>query len=66
MPMHRFDEWTQVAIFYQGVNTPTRMMLDASANVTLLDKTPEEAFETLDMTYNSDDQFPSTIHGMVR
>ncbi|KAL4383785.1 hypothetical protein GQ457_15G018430 [Hibiscus cannabinus] len=28
-PMHGLPEWTQVSIFYNSVNTPTRMMLDA-------------------------------------
>ncbi|KAL4278062.1 hypothetical protein GQ457_03G030530 [Hibiscus cannabinus] len=37
-PMHGFNEWTKVIMFYNGVNAPTRMMLDASANGTLLDK----------------------------
>ncbi|KAL4368750.1 hypothetical protein GQ457_05G020490 [Hibiscus cannabinus] len=41
-PMHGLPEWTQVSIFYNSVNTPTRMMLDASANGTLLDKPPQE------------------------
>ncbi|KAL4362910.1 hypothetical protein GQ457_04G015550 [Hibiscus cannabinus] len=30
-PMHGLPEWTQVSIFYNSVNTPMRMMLDASA-----------------------------------
>ncbi|KAK8572839.1 hypothetical protein V6N12_028879 [Hibiscus sabdariffa] len=40
--MHGLPEWTQVSIFYNSVNTPTRIMLDASANGTLLDKPPRE------------------------
>ncbi|KAL4280396.1 hypothetical protein GQ457_03G016270 [Hibiscus cannabinus] len=47
-PMHGFNDWMQVEIFYQGVNTPTRMMLDVVANGTILDKSAEEAFEILD------------------
>ncbi|KAK8557919.1 hypothetical protein V6N13_008745 [Hibiscus sabdariffa] len=39
-PMHGLPEWTQVSIFYNSVHTPTRMMLDDSANGTLLDKPP--------------------------
>ncbi|KAK9024967.1 hypothetical protein V6N11_064869 [Hibiscus sabdariffa] len=42
-PMHGLPEWTQVSIFYNSVNTPTRMMLDASANATLLDMPPRES-----------------------
>ncbi|KAL4310742.1 hypothetical protein GQ457_01G020170 [Hibiscus cannabinus] len=43
-PMHGLPEWTQVSIFYNSVNTPTRMMLDASANGTLLDKPPRKSW----------------------
>ncbi|KAK8506989.1 hypothetical protein V6N12_041666 [Hibiscus sabdariffa] len=38
---HGFEDWKQVVMFYNGVNAPTRMMLDASAYGTLLDKSPE-------------------------
>ncbi|KAK8619739.1 hypothetical protein V6N13_136019 [Hibiscus sabdariffa] len=31
---HGFQDWTQVVMFYNGLNAPTRMMLDASANGT--------------------------------
>ncbi|KAL4296775.1 hypothetical protein GQ457_12G012040 [Hibiscus cannabinus] len=65
-PMHGFNEWTKVIMFYNGVNAPTRMMLDASANGTLLDKSAEEAIEILDRLANNDYQFPSTRRGMVR
>ncbi|KAL4332766.1 hypothetical protein GQ457_07G014150 [Hibiscus cannabinus] len=65
-PMHGFNEWTKVIMFYNGVNAPTRMMLDASANGTLLDKSTEEAIEILDRLANNDYQFPSTRRGMAR
>ncbi|KAL4311762.1 hypothetical protein GQ457_01G020930 [Hibiscus cannabinus] len=65
-PMHGFNEWTKVIMFYNGVNAPTRMMLDASANGTLLDKSAEEAIEILDRLANNDYQFPSTRKGMTR
>ncbi|KAK8621762.1 hypothetical protein V6N13_081195 [Hibiscus sabdariffa] len=60
---HGFQDWTQVVMFYNGVNAPTRMMLDASANGTLLDKSPEEAFEILDKIANNDYQFPTSRFG---
>ncbi|KAL4282844.1 hypothetical protein GQ457_16G021330 [Hibiscus cannabinus] len=63
---HGFQDWTQVVMFYNGVNAPTRMMLDASANGTLLDKSPEEAFEILDRVANNDYQFPTTRLGAGR
>ncbi|KAL4308125.1 hypothetical protein GQ457_01G012990 [Hibiscus cannabinus] len=65
-PMHEFNEWTKVIMFYNGVNAPTRMMLDASANGTLLDKSAEEAIEILDQLANNDYQFPSTRKRMGR
>ncbi|KAL4386086.1 hypothetical protein GQ457_09G016850 [Hibiscus cannabinus] len=37
-----------------AMNAPTRMMLDASANGTLLDKSLEEAFDILDRIANND------------
>ncbi|KAE8684537.1 DNA-directed RNA polymerase V subunit 5C-like [Hibiscus syriacus] len=60
---HGFQDWTQVVMFYNGVNAPTRMMLDASTNGTLLDKSPAEAFDILDRIATNDYQFPSTMHG---
>ncbi|KAL4284592.1 hypothetical protein GQ457_16G007950 [Hibiscus cannabinus] len=65
-PMHGFNEWTKVIMFYNGVNAPTRMMLDASANGTILDKSAEEAIEILDRLANNNYQFPSTRRGMAR
>ncbi|KAK8684709.1 hypothetical protein V6N13_040725 [Hibiscus sabdariffa] len=63
---HGFQDWTQVVMFYNGVNAPTRMMLDASANGTLLDKSPSEAFDILDRITNNDYQFPSSRLGTGR
>ncbi|KAL4369677.1 hypothetical protein GQ457_05G022930 [Hibiscus cannabinus] len=63
---HGFQDWTQVVMFYNGVNAPTRMMLDASANGTLLDKSPKEAFEILDRIANNDYQFPTSRLGSRR
>ncbi|KAK9042623.1 hypothetical protein V6N11_017690 [Hibiscus sabdariffa] len=56
----------QVVMFYSRVNAPTRMMLDASANGTLLDKSPEEAFDILDRIANNDYQFPTARLGARR
>ncbi|KAK8635978.1 hypothetical protein V6N13_004689 [Hibiscus sabdariffa] len=61
-----FQDWTQVVMFYIGVNVPTRMMLDASANLTLLDKAHVEAFDILDRIANNDYQFPSSRLGTRR
>ncbi|KAK8659806.1 hypothetical protein V6N13_029999 [Hibiscus sabdariffa] len=65
-PMHGLPEWTQVSIFYNFVNTPTRMMLDASANGTLLDKPPRESLEILDKLAQNDYQHPTSRMGITR
>ncbi|KAK8704758.1 hypothetical protein V6N13_048371 [Hibiscus sabdariffa] len=65
-PMHGLPEWTQVSIFYNSVNTPTRMMLDASANGTLLDKPPRESLEILDKLAQNDYQHPTSRRGTTR
>ncbi|KAK8975566.1 hypothetical protein V6N11_055714 [Hibiscus sabdariffa] len=65
-PMHGLPEWTQVSIFYNYVNTPTRMMLDASANGTLLDKPPRESLEILDKLAQNDYQHPTSRRGNIR
>ncbi|KAK9024821.1 hypothetical protein V6N11_064727 [Hibiscus sabdariffa] len=65
-PMHGLPEWTRVSIFYNSVNTPTRMMLDASANGTLLDKPPREGLEILEKLTQNDYQHPTTRRGTMR
>ncbi|KAL4341450.1 hypothetical protein GQ457_08G017870 [Hibiscus cannabinus] len=65
-PMHGLPEWTQVSIFYNSVNTPTRMMLDASANGTLLDKPPRESLKILDKLAQNDYQHPTSRRGNTR
>ncbi|KAK8690745.1 hypothetical protein V6N13_074272 [Hibiscus sabdariffa] len=64
--MHGLPEWTQVSIFYNSVNTPTRMMLDATANGTLLDKPPRESLEILDKLAQNDYQHPTSRRGNTR
>ncbi|KAK8585374.1 hypothetical protein V6N13_076248 [Hibiscus sabdariffa] len=64
--MHGLPEWSQVSIFYNFVNTPTRMMLDASANGTLLDKPPREGLKILDKLVQNDYQHPTSRRGTTR
>ncbi|KAK8536042.1 hypothetical protein V6N12_012704 [Hibiscus sabdariffa] len=64
--MHGLPEWTHVSIFYNSVNTPTRMMLDASANGTLLDKPPRESLEILDKLAQNNYQHPTSRRGTTR
>ncbi|KAL4376850.1 hypothetical protein GQ457_02G024720 [Hibiscus cannabinus] len=63
--MHGLPEWTQVSIFYNFVNTPTRMMLDASANDTILDKPPREGFQILNKLAHYDYHHPTTRRGTI-
>ncbi|KAK8972461.1 hypothetical protein V6N11_070836 [Hibiscus sabdariffa] len=65
-PMHGLPEWTQVSIFYNSVNPPTRMMLDASANGTLLDRPPREGLEILEKLAQNDYQHPTSRRGNMR
>ncbi|KAK8680804.1 hypothetical protein V6N13_109742 [Hibiscus sabdariffa] len=65
-PVHGLPEWTQVSIFYNSINTPTRMMLDVSANGTLLDKLPREGLEILDKLAQNDYQHPTSRRGSTR
>ncbi|KAK8636291.1 hypothetical protein V6N13_004995 [Hibiscus sabdariffa] len=65
-PMHGLPEWTQVSIFYNSVNTPTRMIIDASANGTLLDKPPRESLEIFEKLAQNDYQHPTTHRGTMR
>ncbi|KAL4388952.1 hypothetical protein GQ457_09G020070 [Hibiscus cannabinus] len=65
-PMHGLPEWTQVSVFYNSVNTPTRMMLDASANGTLLDKPPREGLKILEKLAQNDYQHPTTRRETIR
>ncbi|KAL4334651.1 hypothetical protein GQ457_07G005420 [Hibiscus cannabinus] len=63
---HGFQDWTQVVMFYNGVNAPMRMMLDASANGTLLDKSLAEAFDSLYRIASNDYLFLSSRLGTGR
>ncbi|KAA3461917.1 Retrotransposon gag protein [Gossypium australe] len=50
-------------MFYNGLNEHTRMVVDASANGTLFDKSYNEAYEILERIANNDYQYPNTIVG---
>ncbi|KAA3483575.1 Retrotransposon gag protein [Gossypium australe] len=47
-------------MFYNGLNAHTRMVVDASANGTLLDKSYNEAYDILEKIANNDYQYPIT------
>ena len=65
-PLHGFPLWKQVTMLYNATNDPKRMMLDASANDTLLDKALEEAIEILNKLARIDFQFPTFRRGRLR
>lgn len=58
-PMHDFQHWTQMEMFYNGLNAHTRMVVDVSATGTLLDKFYNEAYEILERIANNDYQYPT-------
>ncbi|KAK5825215.1 hypothetical protein PVK06_020025 [Gossypium arboreum] len=47
-PHHGLPLWLQVQTFYNGVNPSTRQMIDAAAEGTINNKTPEEAYEFIE------------------
>ncbi|KAL4304409.1 hypothetical protein GQ457_10G011770 [Hibiscus cannabinus] len=64
--MHGLPEWTQVSIIYNSVNPPKRMMHDASANGTLLEKPPREGLEIMVKLTQNDYQHPTSRRGNMR
>ncbi|KAG8476549.1 hypothetical protein CXB51_033524 [Gossypium anomalum] len=53
-PHHGLPLWLQVQTFYNGVNPSTRQMIDAAADGTINNKTPEDAYEFIeDMSLNN-------------
>ncbi|KAG8486462.1 hypothetical protein CXB51_019744 [Gossypium anomalum] len=47
-PHHGLPLWLQVQTFHNGLNPSTRQMIDAAADGTLNNKTPEEAYEFIE------------------
>ena len=58
-PHHAFEDWQQVQIFYSGLNSSTRAMVDASASGSLNTKTPVEAYQLLETMAANEYQMPS-------
>ncbi|KAA3461652.1 aspartic proteinase CDR1-like [Gossypium australe] len=65
-PMHGFQHWTQMEMFYNGLNAHTRMAVGASINGTLLDKWYNEAYKILESIANNDYQYPTIRVGTGR
>ena len=53
-PNHSFDDVAQLHIFYSGLRPQTKMMLKASAGVTIMSNSPEEAIVIIDSIAASD------------
>ena len=51
--MHGFQHWTQMEMFYNGLNAHTRGVVDAPANGTFLDSSYNEAYEILERITNN-------------
>ncbi|XP_073133287.1 uncharacterized protein [Henckelia pumila] len=53
-PNHNFVDWEQIELFYNGLNGPTRIYVDAAAGVSIFSKFTVDAYEMLEqMTINS-------------
>ncbi|KAG9444943.1 hypothetical protein H6P81_016283 [Aristolochia fimbriata] len=47
-PNHKIELWSQIEIFYNGLNINTRSMIDAAAGGSINKKTPEEVYELIE------------------
>ena len=52
-PHHAIPEWLQIQIFYNGLNMVTRSMVDAATRGTFNNKSPDEAYELLEVMANN-------------
>ncbi|KAG9449988.1 hypothetical protein H6P81_009953 [Aristolochia fimbriata] len=53
MPNHKIELWSQIEVFYNGLNINTRSMIDAASGGSISKMTPEEVHELLEeMTAN--------------
>ncbi|GMI64538.1 hypothetical protein HRI_000123100 [Hibiscus trionum] len=65
-PLYGFLARTHLSMFYNGVNYPTRMMIDASSNRIILDKPLEEALWILNQAAKNDYKYPTARRGGIR
>ncbi|KAH9658480.1 hypothetical protein KPL70_023512 [Citrus sinensis] len=56
----------ELETFYNGLNPSTKLMVDASANGTLLSKSYNEVYEILERIANNNYQWPSTRQAAAR
>ncbi|XP_062113989.1 uncharacterized protein LOC133824999 [Humulus lupulus] len=62
-PQHGYQNWMQVQIFYQGLNAPTRTIVDAAAGGALLAKTADESFTLMEEMATNSYQWPNERSG---
>ena len=55
-PNHNFDNAAQLHIFYSGLKSQTKMILDTSTRGTMMSKSPEEAIIIIESIAASDYQ----------
>ncbi|XP_073124940.1 uncharacterized protein [Henckelia pumila] len=48
-PNHNFPDWEQIELFYNGLNGPTRISIDAAAGGSIFSKFPEQTYEILEL-----------------
>jgi len=70
-PSHEFKKWLIVETFYVGLLDTTKVMVEASAESVLMNKSVEDAFsliDDIDMAQNeyqwSDERSPPNVGGM--
>ncbi|KAG9458301.1 hypothetical protein H6P81_002809 [Aristolochia fimbriata] len=57
-PNHKIELWSQIEIFYNGLNINTRSMIDAAAGGSISKKTPEEVHELIEEMTTNMYQYP--------
>ena len=65
-PHHGIPCCIQLETFYNGLNSSTRLMVDASANGALFSKSYNETYEILERIANNNYQWPSTRQAAAR
>ncbi|KAG9458839.1 hypothetical protein H6P81_003347 [Aristolochia fimbriata] len=57
-PNHKIELWSQIEIFYNGLNINTRSMIDSAAGGSISKKTPEEVHELIEEMTTNMYQYP--------
>ncbi|KAG9444654.1 hypothetical protein H6P81_015994 [Aristolochia fimbriata] len=62
-PNHKIELWSQIEIFYNGLNINTRSMIDAASGGSISKKTPEEVHELIEEVTANMYQYPMDRSG---